>query len=234
METSTPSGCKGTVARICSSSRIYILFLHAVVLLLMAVLLKDSRAISSTKTGQGATWCTFSWPENDCTYTLLAPAQDVISYDTRGRYSTKDQQSIYAGLPRPDYESAWAELITRKSHNHTFMSCIFAQEWWLNLLLAIYIRISRDELLKAEEPLGENTTMLKDGGYPAILGAYHELHCVVINNLHAIKWRLNCLQRQLRFFLYQEHYYPNLTMPERALLVHHLGEKLLYSFLITS
>ncbi|KAM7213670.1 protein of unknown function (DUF3328) domain containing protein, partial [Rhypophila decipiens] len=43
-------------------------------------------------------------------------------------------------------------------------------------------------------------------GYLASIAVYHELHCL----------------RQLRFYLYREHCYPNLTSPQQEYLMGHL------------
>lgn len=45
--------------------------------------------------------------------------------------------------------------------------------------IAVYFNASVEELKRAGESF-ENIAELTDGGYPASLGAYHQLHCVVI------------------------------------------------------
>ncbi|PFH57202.1 hypothetical protein XA68_15382 [Ophiocordyceps unilateralis] len=68
------------------------------------------------------------------------------------------------------------------------------EEAWIRLINPIYFNATRDELERAGESM-VNVVKLTGGGYLATIGVYHELHCL----------------RQLRFWLYREHYYPNLT-----------------------
>ncbi|KJZ76353.1 hypothetical protein HIM_04082 [Hirsutella minnesotensis 3608] len=88
---------------------------------------------------------------------------------------------------------------------------------WIALIEPIYFNASWDELVAAGEST-ENIAQLSSRGYPASLGVYHELHCL----------------RQLRFWLYREHYYPNLTEAQFSYSQRHLvmchGSTALYSF----
>lgn len=75
----------------------------------------------------------------------------------------------------------------------------------------------------------ENVTKLVKGGYMASLGAYHDLHCVVSVALvwfflEALRNILTNKQRQLRFWLYKDFYYPNLTAGQLDYLQNHLGK----------
>ncbi|KAI6784067.1 uncharacterized protein J7T54_004613 [Emericellopsis cladophorae] len=67
-------------------------------------------------------------------------------------------------------------------------------EAWDDLMRPVYFNATRDELEKAGESF-ENIAELEGGGYPASLGVYHELHCL----------------RQLRFWLWKDRYYGDLT-----------------------
>ena len=46
-------------------------------------------------------------------------------------------------------------------------------------IVAIFFNVSLEEVSKAEESVTDDITELADGGYLAILGVYHELHCLV-------------------------------------------------------
>ncbi|KAG8413423.1 hypothetical protein J3458_012984 [Metarhizium acridum] len=76
---------------------------------------------------------------------------------------------------------------------------------WDSLMRPVHFNATREELERAGESMS-NIAELEGGGYPASLGVYHELHCV----------------RQMRFYLYQEHYYPNLTEAQHEYLRGHL------------
>ncbi|KAI1820950.1 hypothetical protein F4861DRAFT_520978 [Xylaria intraflava] len=75
---------------------------------------------------------------------------------------------------------------------------------WDHLIKPAYFNATFEDLVRAGESL-ENVTQLTGGGYLASIGVYHELHCV----------------RQLRFYIYKERYYPNLSeKDERYLQIH--------------
>ncbi|KAK4169818.1 hypothetical protein QBC43DRAFT_351996 [Cladorrhinum sp. PSN259] len=76
---------------------------------------------------------------------------------------------------------------------------------WDDLVLPIHFRASREELEQAGETY-EDAVELNDGGYLATIGVYHELHCL----------------RRLRWFLYKDQYYPNITTPQEEYLRGHL------------
>ncbi|KUJ21331.1 uncharacterized protein LY89DRAFT_639313 [Mollisia scopiformis] len=81
------------------------------------------------------------------------------------------------------------------------------------------IRASYDEMAHAgERP--EDSIELLDGGYLASLGVYHDLHCL----------------RRIRFFLYRDHFYPNMTAEQEhgeASHVEHCLESLRTSTMCT-
>ncbi|KAJ2969473.1 hypothetical protein NQ176_g8643 [Zarea fungicola] len=77
---------------------------------------------------------------------------------------------------------------------------------WDALIRPVYFNATLQEIEKAGESQ-TNLTELVGGGYPATLGVYHELHCL----------------RQLRFYLFQDYYYPNLTQTELQYVQGHLG-----------
>ncbi|KFG84756.1 hypothetical protein MANI_110212 [Metarhizium anisopliae] len=77
---------------------------------------------------------------------------------------------------------------------------------WDSLMRPVHFNATRDELERAGESMA-NLAELEGGGYPASLGVYHELHCV----------------RQMRFYLYRGHYYPNITEAQHEYLRGHLG-----------
>ncbi|KAI0100101.1 hypothetical protein GGR51DRAFT_564511 [Nemania sp. FL0031] len=66
---------------------------------------------------------------------------------------------------------------------------------WDDLMRPVYFNASLEEVIKAEETVRENLAVVAEGGYLANLAVYHELHCL----------------RQLRFWLYKDRYYPNIT-----------------------
>ncbi|KAJ2991336.1 hypothetical protein NUW58_g2547 [Xylaria curta] len=68
-------------------------------------------------------------------------------------------------------------------------------EAWDDLLRPVYFNASLEEVVKSEETVRDDMVAVVEGGYLANLAVYHELHCV----------------RQLRFWLYKDRYYPDLT-----------------------
>ncbi|KAJ8128572.1 hypothetical protein O1611_g5058 [Lasiodiplodia mahajangana] len=66
---------------------------------------------------------------------------------------------------------------------------------WDDLMRPVYFNASLEEVIKAEETVRDNLAVVAEGGYLANLAVYHELHCL----------------RQLRFWLYKDRYYPNIT-----------------------
>ncbi|KAK8080941.1 hypothetical protein PG997_008759 [Apiospora hydei] len=76
---------------------------------------------------------------------------------------------------------------------------------WDALIRPAYFNATVEELERAGESL-DNVTRLTGGGYLASIGVYHELHCV----------------RQLRFYIYKDRYYPNLSESEEKYLQFHL------------
>ncbi|KAL7943546.1 hypothetical protein V8C42DRAFT_359214 [Trichoderma barbatum] len=76
---------------------------------------------------------------------------------------------------------------------------------WDALIRPIFFNASVEELKKAGESF-EKIAELTGGGHPASLGVYHDLHCV----------------RQLRFWLYKDYYYPNITKAGEEYLNVHL------------
>ncbi|TVY36281.1 Cyclochlorotine biosynthesis protein [Lachnellula subtilissima] len=70
---------------------------------------------------------------------------------------------------------------------------------WERLLEPVMMRASYEEMaLAGEDP--DNSIKLLDGGYLASLGVYHDLHCL----------------RRIRFFLYADHFYPDMTEKQRV------------------
>ncbi|KAG8163786.1 hypothetical protein KVR01_007083 [Diaporthe batatas] len=76
---------------------------------------------------------------------------------------------------------------------------------WGALIRPLYFNASYEELRRGGESL-ENLAAVKGGGYAATIGVYHELHCL----------------RQLRFYLFRDKYYPNLTLAQDLYLHGHL------------
>lgn len=111
-----------------------------------------------------------------------SPVQQHIEFETQGEYVKHKESSIYSGPPSTEQDKAWDELIKPS-----------------------FFRTNSEELEKAGESF-EKLAELEDGGYPATLGVYHEIHCV----------------RQLRLYLFKETYYPNLTEAQDAYLHSHL------------
>ncbi|KAI1116760.1 hypothetical protein F5Y14DRAFT_32369 [Nemania sp. NC0429] len=76
---------------------------------------------------------------------------------------------------------------------------------WDKLVRPSFFRASREDMEHAGESI-DDAVKIADGGYVAELGVYHELHCL----------------RHLRFYLYRNHYYPNLTSSQEEYLHVHL------------
>ncbi|CAJ2501471.1 Uu.00g043240.m01.CDS01 [Anthostomella pinea] len=117
----------------------------------------------------------------------VTPVQEFVDYEVHSEHATDhDHYSKYAGPPTDEQDDAWDDLIR-----------------------PVYFNISREELEAAGESL-DNIVELVDGGYPASISVYHELHCL----------------RNLRLYLYQERYYPNHTEAQDRYLHGHLGQPL--------
>ncbi|KAI1275616.1 hypothetical protein F5Y07DRAFT_368982 [Xylaria sp. FL0933] len=76
---------------------------------------------------------------------------------------------------------------------------------WDHLVRPSFFRASLEDMKHAGESI-DDAVEIADGGYVAELGVYHELHCL----------------RHLRFYLYRDHYYPNLTSTQEDWLHLHL------------
>ncbi|KAI1743831.1 hypothetical protein F4680DRAFT_321645 [Xylaria scruposa] len=76
---------------------------------------------------------------------------------------------------------------------------------WDDLIRPMFFNASIEELRRGGEVI-KNLAVVEGGGYAATIGAYHELHCL----------------RQLRFYLFQGRYYPNLTEAQENYLHGHL------------
>ncbi|KAI1432589.1 hypothetical protein GGR50DRAFT_586863 [Xylaria sp. CBS 124048] len=78
---------------------------------------------------------------------------------------------------------------------------------WDDLIRPMFFNASIEELQRGGERL-ENLAAVQGGGYAATIGAYHELHCL----------------RQLRFYVFRDRYYPNLTTAQETYLRGHLED----------
>ncbi|KAI3336897.1 hypothetical protein HD806DRAFT_475104 [Xylariaceae sp. AK1471] len=113
-----------------------------------------------------------------------SPAQHLIEYELNDEHTNNHTHyTKYSGPPSDDQDKAWDELIR-----------------------PIFFNVSLEEVERAEESVPDEITELADGGYLAILGVYHELHCL----------------RQLRFWLYKDRYYPNVTEKGSEYIHNHL------------
>jgi len=122
-----------------------------------------------------------------------------ISYEPK--IFTAFQDSPYTGLPSPETDRAWHDLMANMS-----------------------IRVSHQELAKANL----TSTELPDGGYMAWLGVYHEMHCVVslTDILPQIPSNLYDLQKMLRQWKYRDYYYPDIKLEDEAHRSLHAGKNL--------
>ncbi|KAI1211099.1 uncharacterized protein F4807DRAFT_451197 [Annulohypoxylon truncatum] len=111
-----------------------------------------------------------------------SPVHPFIEYEVNGQRATDHHYSQFSGPPTPEQDDAWVSLTKPTGFNATL-----------------------EELDKAGESL-EDLARLKDGGYPASLGVYHQLHCL----------------RQIRLYIYRNKYYPNLTEDQDANLIAHI------------
>ncbi|KAI0549715.1 hypothetical protein F4679DRAFT_248238 [Xylaria curta] len=93
------------------------------------------------------------------------------------------------------------ELNDEHTTNHTYYSKYSGAPTdeqdaaWDDLMRPVYFNASLEEVIKAEETVRSDLAVVEEGGYLANLAVYHELHCL----------------RQLRFWLYKDRYYPNIT-----------------------
>ncbi|KAH8896285.1 hypothetical protein GQ53DRAFT_819403 [Thozetella sp. PMI_491] len=85
-----------------------------------------------------------------------SPVNKFVEFEANGDNALDhSKHSKYSGPPSTEQEHAWDDLMR-----------------------PLHFRASREELLKAGEDL-HNAVELADGGYIAVLGVYHELHCLV-------------------------------------------------------
>ncbi|KAF2969098.1 hypothetical protein GQX73_g4495 [Xylaria multiplex] len=103
--------------------------------------------------------------------TIYSPAQEAVAFESRP-VDGLAEHSIYAGYPTPESDAAWNALME-----------------------GINLKIFPEEMTK----LSQTSLEMRDGtGYLAVLGVYHELHCV----------------KRLRKWFYRDYYYPNSTALE--------------------
>ncbi|KAI1119164.1 hypothetical protein F5Y14DRAFT_460479 [Nemania sp. NC0429] len=76
---------------------------------------------------------------------------------------------------------------------------------WDDLIRPMFFNASLEELQRGGETI-KNLAVVEGGGYAATIGVYHELHCL----------------RQLRFYVFQNRYYPSLTQAQENYLRGHL------------
>ncbi|KAI1264670.1 hypothetical protein F5Y18DRAFT_389748 [Xylariaceae sp. FL1019] len=103
---------------------------------------------------------------------VYSPATESISYEKVELWRSIENNNVYTGRPRPEMDTAWAELIK-----------------------PITVKISREELSR----LGETSIALKDGtGYIAEMAVYHELHCIkrIRHHLHMAYYYHNMTEDQ--------------------------------------
>ncbi|KAI0413809.1 hypothetical protein F5X98DRAFT_390409 [Xylaria grammica] len=129
-----------------------------------------------------------------------SPIREFVQYEVRDR-DTHGHQKVqkYAGRPTEEKDKAWDHLIKREP-----LATIWPQIG-INAVSAAYFNATLQDLERAGESL-DNVTELTGGGYLASIGVFHELHCV----------------RQLRFYIYKERYYPNLSDSDTRYLQIHL------------
>ncbi|KAI9674945.1 MAG: hypothetical protein M1822_009007 [Bathelium mastoideum] len=134
---------------------------------------------------------------------IYSPAADIISYEIKSENAAShDRHSIYSGPPSDENEDAWATIVERMN-----LTAIINSDD-TDMLKASFFAASREEMIAAGENFENATEVSKvyGGGYLTTFGVYHEIHCL----------------RQLRFLLYREKYYPNLTETQENYLHGHL------------
>ncbi|KAK3389690.1 hypothetical protein B0H63DRAFT_103082 [Podospora didyma] len=125
--------------------------------------------------------------------------QDPCSPSTKGGSWSPVQESIDYGIISEN------SLGSHKFSRYSGPPTDDQEEAWYQLVRPVFFSATYEEMSKAGESF-ENATKVADGGYLAALGVYHELHCI----------------RRLRMYLYQSHYYPNLTDAQAKYLEGHL------------
>jgi hypothetical protein len=62
---------------------------------------------------------------------------------------------------------------------------------------------------------------LPDGGYYSLLNVHHNLHCLV-SNIPPITFSCSDpLQKRLHHYMYEDHYFPNLTEKQKRMNRYH-------------
>ncbi|KAI1283961.1 hypothetical protein F5Y07DRAFT_348204 [Xylaria sp. FL0933] len=122
---------------------------------------------------------------NPCLFEKVSwsPIKDFIEYELRElQPDPNNKVEFFGGPPTEQQDDAWDHLIN-----------------------AAFFNASLDEFLKAGESL-DDLAELKDGGFLASLGVYHELHCL----------------RQIRLYVYKEVYYPKISSKNNYHLQDHV------------
>ncbi|KAI0813186.1 hypothetical protein GGR55DRAFT_636306 [Xylaria sp. FL0064] len=113
-----------------------------------------------------------------------SPIKDFIEYELRElQLDPNNKVEFFGGAPTKQQDDARDYLIN-----------------------AAFFNASLDEFLRAGESL-DDLAELKDGGFLASLGVYHELHCL----------------RQIRLYVYKEVYYPKISGKDKYYLQDHVA-----------
>ncbi|KAI1800518.1 hypothetical protein F4811DRAFT_26099 [Daldinia bambusicola] len=126
-------------------------------------------------------------------------------------YRKTDHELVEGSTWSPIQRFVQYEVRDRDTHGHHKVQKLAGpptaekDKAWDHLIKPAYFNATIQELERAGESL-ENVTRLIGGGYLASIGVFHELHCV----------------RQLRFYIYKERYYPNLSESDEKYLQIHL------------
>ncbi|KAI0518401.1 hypothetical protein F5B22DRAFT_644705 [Xylaria bambusicola] len=139
--------------------------------------------------------------------TLLVISFSVVIYSRMDPYlSLHRGRSWSPAIDVLDYELVQIDRLGTYRHStYAGPPSPEQDEAWDKLVRPSFFRASREEMERAGEST-DDAVKIADGGYVTELGVYHELHCI----------------RHLRFYLYRDHYYPNLTSSQQEYLYVHL------------
>ncbi|KAK4224047.1 hypothetical protein QBC38DRAFT_486307 [Podospora fimiseda] len=120
--------------------------------------------------------------------------------------SPSEERTWSPVLPYVEYEISGENALDHsKFSKYSGPPSLSLDQAWDDLVLPIHFRATQEELEQAGETW-EDAVELDDGGYLATTGVYHELHCL----------------RRLRWYLYKDDYYTNITSVQEDYLKGHL------------
>lgn len=163
----------------------------------------------------------------------LAPVQPHIEYELRQEYASEHTSSNFSGEPSPQQDRAWDDLVRRESRKLDYISNY-------GLLLQMLTNCGYHSLILQGDARGTGEGRLVFRRHSRVDRWRIHSHSRGISRI-ALRGEhfvtdiffpcliLIFLQRQLRFYLGKDRYYPNLTQAQEEYLQYHLGNSIFSS-----